>query len=415
MKVLVAHSNAVSRRVLEAALSRLGHSTVVAESRARVSELLDTPSAPRLLLLDWGEQAGMEGIEFFRMLRSRPSASYVYALLVSSRLAKDQALAGLEAGADDYISEPLDMDELDARLRIAQRVLDLEAQLDRSRSYLTAVLANIESGVLLLDWKGRIAFANQALARMSDTGIDRCAGMLGHEFSALHGPRYLDKEDFLHAGRVGEANRPSGAGKFEVQHPAPKVFTWVTKPVSLPEGSGQLDVYQDVTNEAELARTLTQQAITDHTTGLINRRGGEEAVEREIDRARRYGTPLSFALLDIDHFKQFNDNHGHAAGDRVLREVCGTVMHGMRKLDLAVRWGGEELLVVLPGAHLEQAARTVERLRAAIENLKIEGLPTVTVSGGVAQMEPGETFDAALARADVKLYEAKFAGRNQVK
>jgi len=414
MKVLVAHSNPVSRRVLETALSRLGHSSVLAESRSRVGELLDQKDAPRLLLLDW-DPPGVEGVEFFRMLRSRPSASYVYALLVSPRLSKDQALAGLEAGADDYISEPLDMDELDARLRIAQRVLDLEAQLDRSRSYLTAVLANIESGVLLLDWKGRIAFANESLARMSETGIDRCAGMLGHEFSALHGPRYLDKEDFLNAGRVGEANRPSGSGKFEVRHPQPRVFTWVTKPVTLPEGSGQLDVYQDVTNEAALERTLTQQAITDHTTGLINRRGGEEAVEREVARAQRYGTPLSFGLLDIDHFKRFNDNHGHAAGDRVLREVCSTVLRCMRKLDLAVRWGGEELLVVLPGARLEQAARTVDRLRIAVENLKIEGLPPVTLSGGVSEMAPNESSDAALARADARLYEAKSAGRNQIK
>jgi diguanylate cyclase (GGDEF)-like protein len=414
MRILLAHSNPVSRRVLDAALSRLAHTTVVAENRSRAAELLASPDSPRLLLLDW-DQPGLDGIEFFRALRSRPAASYVYALLVSPRLAKDQALAGLEAGADDYISEPLDMDELDARLRIAQRVLDLEAQLDRSRSYLTAVLANIESGVLLLDWKGRIAFANRALARMSDSGIDRCAGMNGHEFAALHGPRFLDKKDFLHAGRVGEANRPSGTGKFEVERPAPRVFTWITKPVSLPEGSGQLDVYQDVTTEAQLERSLTQQAITDHTTGLINRRGGEEAVEREIDRARRYGTPLSFGLLDIDHFKRFNDNHGHAAGDRVLREVCSTVLHGMRKLDLAVRWGGEELLVVLPGAHLEQAARTIERLRAAIEKLEIEGLPRVTVSGGVSEMTPGEAFEKVLARADAKLYEAKSAGRNQIK
>jgi diguanylate cyclase (GGDEF)-like protein len=414
MKVLVAHRNPVSQRVLGAALSRLGHSSVVAENRPQIGELLDLPGAPRMLLLDW-DQPGLDGIEFLRVLRSRPTASYVYALLVSPRLAKDQALAGLEAGADDFISEPLDMDELDARMRIAQRVLDLESQLDRSRSYLTAVLANIESGVLLLDWKGRIAFANEALARMSDTRIDQCAGMLGPEFAALHGPRYQDAEDFLHAGKVGEAGRASGAGKFTVRRPLPKVFSWITKPVTLPEGSGQLDVYQDVTHAAELERTLTEQAITDHTTGLINRRGGEEAIEREVERARRYGTTLSFALLDIDHFKRFNDNHGHAAGDRVLKEVCSTVLHSMRKLDLAARWGGEELLVVLPGAQLEQATRTVERLRVAVENLKIEGLPRVTVSAGVSEMAPGESPAAALARADVKLYEAKSAGRNQVK
>ncbi|GDX80882.1 hypothetical protein LBMAG42_26930 [Deltaproteobacteria bacterium] len=188
----------------------------------------------------------------------------------------------------------------------------------------------------------------------------------------------------------------------------PRVYRWSTKPVLLEEGMGQLDVWLDITAERELERA----ALTDALTGIANRRGGEVACTREVARTRRAARPLSFLLLDIDNFKRVNDAHGHAAGDEVIRGVATIMSQALRASDVAARWGGEELLAILPDADIVQARVVAERVRTAVAAAPLK--PPVTVSIGTAQLGPTERADAAIGRADSKLYEAKERGRNRV-
>jgi diguanylate cyclase (GGDEF)-like protein len=159
------------------------------------------------------------------------------------------------------------------------------------------------------------------------------------------------------------------------------------------------------------------QARIDPLTGCCNRRGMEEALVREIARARRNRTPLSFALLDIDHFKRINDRHGHDTGDRALVHLATLLQSALRETDLVCRMGGEEFVLVLPGAALPDAHCVVERLRKATERAPLV-LPDLTVdlrfSAGVAEWTTGETQEDLIQRADRALYTAKHAGRNQV-
>jgi diguanylate cyclase (GGDEF)-like protein len=193
------------------------------------------------------------------------------------------------------------------------------------------------------------------------------------------------------------------------------VLRWMGQPVPLPAGNGWLDIYRDVTSEVDLSRALADAANTDHMTRLLNRRGGEQAIAREVSRATRDRTPLAFALLDVDHFKKVNDVHGHAVGDRVLSEIAAVVAATVRAYDLAVRWGGEEILLALPGAEPADARAVVERVRVQVENHQVVNLPSVTLSAGVDQLQPGEPdCGPAVSRADQRLYQAKAAGRNRV-
>jgi diguanylate cyclase (GGDEF)-like protein len=156
-------------------------------------------------------------------------------------------------------------------------------------------------------------------------------------------------------------------------------------------------------------------ARTDPLTLLVNRRGLEESIAHERDRAERTGEPLSVVALDLDHFKRVNDTWGHAVGDRLLSAVGEALRAGVRPYDVAARVGGEEFLLVLPATHRERAADVAERLRARVAQLAVEGFPErVTSSAGVAEHARGETTDALLARADAALYEAKRLGRNRV-
>ena len=168
-----------------------------------------------------------------------------------------------------------------------------------------------------------------------------------------------------------------------------------------------------------LNEQLRERAIRDPLTGLHNRRYFEETAGRDAARAVRTGEPLAVLVIDIDHFKTVNDKHGHAAGDLVLRVLAEILTAGVRDSDLVCRIGGEEFVVLLPGAAMEVALERAEAVRAEFAATPIDpgdgSEIRSTVSVGVAVFRgEGESHEAALGRADAALYQAKRAGRNRV-
>ena len=162
---------------------------------------------------------------------------------------------------------------------------------------------------------------------------------------------------------------------------------------------------------------LRQIASSDHLSGALSRRAFMEQAANEAERARRYGRPLSLAILDIDFFKKVNDAWGHAAGDVAIKQVAAAGMAAMRGSDALGRLGGEEFALLMPETTADNARIFAERLRATIETLDIDAPPKfrVTVSIGVAQFDgDAEKIEETLARADSALYAAKHGGRNRV-
>ncbi len=167
----------------------------------------------------------------------------------------------------------------------------------------------------------------------------------------------------------------------------------------------------------DLRVSLREQAVRDAMTGLYNRRHFDQVMALEISRAGRSGGNLVLALFDIDHFKAFNDNFGHEAGDEVIKAVARELLGFVRSYDTACRVGGEELTVLLPNARLEESSARLELLRTRIESLRLvhggQPLDAVTVSIGVADLERGP-HESLLRRADMALYAAKRGGRNRL-
>jgi diguanylate cyclase (GGDEF)-like protein len=164
---------------------------------------------------------------------------------------------------------------------------------------------------------------------------------------------------------------------------------------------------------------LRDQSIRDVLTGLFNRRYMMETCRREFSRASRAGQSVSVLSIDVDHFKKFNDNHGHDAGDTVLRAVGGCLATTFRDEDVPCRFGGEEFVVLLPGADADVGMRRAEQLRAKVEALVVryleENLPRITISVGVSSFpQDGDTPEIVLKVADEALYRAKEGGRNRV-
>jgi diguanylate cyclase (GGDEF)-like protein len=186
--------------------------------------------------------------------------------------------------------------------------------------------------------------------------------------------------------------------------------------------AGELLTYLAVQTAAslesiELNERLLRQATTDELTGLTNHRRFHEVLEREVRRARRSGLPLSLALLDVDDFKRFNDEHGHQCGDQVLRAVGAVLRDRSRATDEPARYGGEEMAVILPGTDAAGAHAVAEDLRAAIAALEVPAGDCalgVTASFGIAQLGSDlPDRETLIAGADAALYEAKRAGKNR--
>lgn len=196
----------------------------------------------------------------------------------------------------------------------------------------------------------------------------------------------------------------------------------VDVPVS---GGGELThlarVFNDMVGRLRATRAeLERLSVTDELTGLANRRLLMTELEREVRRSERHENPLAILMLDVDHFKNFNDTHGHRAGDAVLKRLANTLKKCVRDVDTVARYGGEEFLVMLPEIPATEVARVAERIRAASEADRFtpEGSSTalsVTVSVGVAVYpESGRTADALIEAADQALYRSKESGRNRV-
>ncbi|WP_298450045.1 GGDEF domain-containing protein [uncultured Marinobacter sp.] len=165
-------------------------------------------------------------------------------------------------------------------------------------------------------------------------------------------------------------------------------------------------------------RKLQKLATVDSLTGLFNRRHGSDLAENEIARFRRVGHPVAFMLLDVDHFKLFNDRYGHETGDTILAEIGQVIPAQLRSQDIAARWGGEEFLVILPDTKIESALASADRIRVALRSHDWKQATgesiDVTVSVGVSEVCENDDLASAIGRADRGLYRGKAGGRNRV-
>jgi diguanylate cyclase len=178
----------------------------------------------------------------------------------------------------------------------------------------------------------------------------------------------------------------------------------------LDEAEGRLN------RQSEELQEYLSEARTDGLTLLPNRRAFDEELVRRLAEWRRYQAPFSLALLDIDRFKEINDNYGHLVGDRVLRDVALALRTAMRDADLVTRYGGEEFAIIMPATGEPATFRAAERAREAVERVVVEANGVEirpTVSCGATQARENDDASAMLQRADAALYSSKYAGRNQ--
>jgi diguanylate cyclase (GGDEF)-like protein len=188
------------------------------------------------------------------------------------------------------------------------------------------------------------------------------------------------------------------------------------------KGDGQpynrrdIEILESLAGQAAIAMEnarLYEEAVTDGLTGIYHHRYFDNRLKEEMERSRRYGHPLSLIMIDLDLFKEINDEHGHQAGDNLLRELARTLQNGARGGDIVARLGGDEFAILLPETSAEVATEVAHRLRGQVEQVRVGDLG-LTISLGVASSESVDTDADLVAQADRALYQAKHSGRNRV-
>jgi diguanylate cyclase (GGDEF)-like protein/PAS domain S-box-containing protein len=297
-----------------------------------------------------------------------------------------------------------------------------ERELRQSQAWINSLVTGLSDYALMtLDDQGRVRDWNASVERVT---AHRSATTVGQPYSVFYPPGSLESLDVQ--DRLREADRAGWSLDEGWRHRADGTRFWgscLIAPLHAPdEGSAEERAYslviRDVSDRRESSEALRRLVACDHLTGLANRRVLFEACEHELQRWRRAPRPLSMVLIDADHFKRINDDHGHATGDAVLQHLAAALSATFRTIDVVARLGGEEFVVLLPGCTEEAATAIAQRLCESIcaQAVSVNGASLhYTVSIGVATMDASvNDVEAFIERADLAMYRAKAAGRNRV-
>ncbi|MDC7675672.1 PleD family two-component system response regulator [Asticcacaulis machinosus] len=446
-KVLVVDDTPANVKLLQAKLEADYYDVIVAETGDEAISKAVTEQ-PDIILLDV-MMPGMDGYATCRWLKEHAATSHIPIILVTALDGHNDRLSGLEAGADDFLTKPVDIALLTARLRSLVRLKVMIDEL-RQREASSRRLGMIDEAdrqrqmaapgnVFIIDDNERQAErlmgllgANHRCAYETDTAraLEIAAKRVDLVIINLSAKAF-DPLRLIAQLRSHEATRHKpilGIASAEDREGLLKALELgandiIVRPVDGQELSARVKTLIHRKRYADhlrvsLDRTM-ELAVTDTLTGLNNRRFMDHQLLRLIAKANKGGPKVSLLLVDIDHFKKVNDTYGHDGGDEVLKEFARRLSHNVRAIDLPCRMGGEEFVVIMPETEARDAAMIAERVRAQVAAkpfVLTDGRALdVTISVGVSTSKgAGDTPDTLMKRADQAVYEAKQSGRNRV-
>lgn len=406
---------------------------------------------PDLVLLDV-MMPGMDGFETCKKLKEDPDVSHIPVVMVTALSDIADRVRGLEAGADDFLTKPINDIALFSRVKSLVRIKVLldELRLRDQTGFQMGVLTEGQntftrdvSGSHILVVDDDVVQLKRLTERLSqDYVVEGVSVPQGSMNVALHGNFDL----IIVSTQLSEMDGLRLASHFKSQEETRSipilmlvdeddsramlkglelgVNDYIIMPVDYNEMAARVKTqirrkkYQDAL-KSNYQQTISR-AITDSLTGLYNRHYLNAHLDNMVRQALANNKPLSLMIIDVDHFKTVNDTYGHDIGDQVLKHLSESIIRLIRSADLAARLGGEEFVVLMPETSAQQALEAAERIRKAVEATPIPvthevGLLYKTISCGIAFLnEMGDSATALLKRADEALYKAKHSGRNQV-
>lgn len=443
-KVLAVDDESMLLGIMETTLKEQGYQVAVAangqEALRQVREY-----SPDVILLDV-IMPDISGFELARKLKTDPTTSAICIIMVTGLGSIEDRVKGLEAGADDFLSKPFNLDELVVRVRSLARLKHLQDEMRRTDKLCSEAGCRLQRKrpeILIVEDDERIISICKNV--LEATGYDLISANDDEQALGLirrQGPDLIIL-DIMLPGRDGLdllsqiRKEPAGARvpviiltalgdlKTKIKGFYIGADDYLVKPVSsmelLARVRANLRKYEC---ERELARQLDEvflQATTDHLTGLNNRRYLDSVLKRELARFQRNGQGLAVLIMDIDNFKQVNDRYGHNEGDKLLQYLAGILKDNLRAGDLSGRWGGDEFLAVLPDISPEEVETVARRIENMFSEYKLpplkqppEPAAVPTLSIGIAFLKQEQETGELIEEADQALYRAKSEGRHSI-
>jgi two-component system cell cycle response regulator len=448
-QILVVDDVAANIKLLEAKLASEYYDVITAKDGFEALKQAKE-NKPDLVLLDV-MMPGMDGFEACKKMKEDPEISHIPVVMVTALSEKSDRLKGLEAGADDFLTKPINDMALFARVRSLVRIKLLLDELrlrDKTsvqmgiQSQSNAFISDVSGASVMLVDDDEVQ-GKQIVSKLGETykvewvkdPEQAVSKVIGQEFDAIIISTLLNDADGLRLASQMKSQE-------EIRNVPLLVFVdeddqrimfkalemgindYLTVPVDKNEMTARLRTQIRRKKYQEALKSNYQQsismAVTDALTGLYNRHYLNTHLENMVRQALKNGKNLALMIMDMDHFKAVNDTYGHDVGDMVLKQLSQIIINTSRSTDLAARFGGEEFVVLMPETDPQAAQGAANRMREIVESNSFaisngETL-TKTVSIGVASLHPdGDSAESLLKRADEALYSAKHSGRNQVK
>jgi diguanylate cyclase (GGDEF)-like protein len=289
-----------------------------------------------------------------------------------------------------------------------------------SRQFIDILIKNIDSAIFIMDKNNKIIETNEVFLKLFNFSKEEA---LTKSYFDIVGCQKIDNSEKCNFCYICNLNKKNIDEDTIITKKEERIgssyfcrhFMVKSQKIDFASQSLTLVFLNDITNLIEKTKKLEELCTIDELTGVYNRRFILEKLESEIEISKRYHSPLSIIILDIDNFKDINDNLGHLAGDKVLIKTSETIRNSLRESDNFGRIGGEEFIIVLPNTDLEKAHMCGERIRTNISSQSFEQHDyVVTVSGGIASYVYNESMESFFKRADNLLYKAKKTGKNLI-
>ncbi|MGK5026444.1 diguanylate cyclase [Janthinobacterium sp. RB2R34] len=419
--ILIVDDAPANLELLRKLMSEQGYQVYVALSGERALAIAQR-AQPDLILLDV-MMPDMDGFETCHQLKQHPLTQRIPIIFMSASTDTDDVVAGFDIGAVDYIAKPLRMAEVCARVRAQLQIRSNSETQEEQAERLRTIVTHMAEGLLIIEADGRIQYTNPACDQYLGYRENELAGLsIADLLSPMVTQEYLDYFA-MHAANPDTAHN-HGTREVAIRHRAGHTLCMdlTLTPMYLRQPL-YIGLLHDITHHKQSEDALQRAAYLDPLTKIANRRHFDNFLEKEWQRSVRNGSVLSLVVLDVDHFKLYNDSLGHPAGDSCLQQVAQAIdSHACRAGDLAARYGGEEFVVLFSETEAENAMDLAETIRAHIEGLHLPHpqSPTsawITVSIGVATIRPHQldTRETLFVAADRALYVAKEEGRNRVR
>ena len=384
-----------------------------AKTGAMASRLLESHSYDTCLV-DYRLNEKTNGLEWAQSLISTlGSECPPIIMLTGIEPCENIDLSASESGIADFIGKAgLTARILEHSIRYAMQNRSMLREFLRVETRFHLFFDHAYEGILLLDENSKVLQANYSAERIFCYEKGTMEGLYIHQllndFSLAYGlqnNQIAARETPVTMEQMTGRNQRGHTLNLEVGVNMAEADGEVFYSVSL------IDIHHHVAQQKELAKL----AHTDPLTGLMNRRHFRLLADQEFSRAARTHQQLLLMMLDIDHFKQVNDAHGHDVGDQALIAVADVLKNGIRDMDILARWGGEEFLVLLPETDLKGALPIAERIREQVSQIRLPKIPEgLTISIGMCEAKPGMELKSVINLADQALYQAKASGRNRV-